>query len=135
MFHGGTNFGFFSGANGPPYAATTTSYDYDALLTETGDYTAKYDLVRAAVMAYHKRHGRSEEEFGPRPEPLHVQHLTALPPVDVTASVSLFDLLADMKRTLGISREARGSSVLSGMHCYSCVGGEANHSVADSAQR
>lgn len=42
MFHGGTNFGFSSGANagfegGNDYAATVTSYDYRAPLTEWGD--------------------------------------------------------------------------------------------------
>lgn len=48
MFHGGTNFGFWSGANGAPgvYAPATTSYDYDGLLSEAGDRTEKYYLVR-----------------------------------------------------------------------------------------
>ncbi|XP_008579617.1 PREDICTED: beta-galactosidase-1-like protein 2 [Galeopterus variegatus] len=47
MFHGGTNFGFISGAmHFQEYASDVTSYDYDAVLTEAGDYTAKYGKLR-----------------------------------------------------------------------------------------
>ena len=51
MFHGGTNFGFMSGANElpGPYAPTTTAYDYDGLVSEAGDRTEKYYLVRDAI--------------------------------------------------------------------------------------
>ncbi|KAL0994661.1 hypothetical protein UPYG_G00125460 [Umbra pygmaea] len=54
MFHGGTNFGFMSGALADPiYKALTTSYDYDAPLSESGDYTAKYHLLRDLFSRYH----------------------------------------------------------------------------------
>ena len=47
MFHGGTNFGFTSGANyGEKYEPTTTSYDYCAPLTEAGDRTDLYYRIR-----------------------------------------------------------------------------------------
>ena len=48
MFHGGTNFGFCNGANhtGEQYQPTVTSYDYCALLTESGDLTPAYHAVR-----------------------------------------------------------------------------------------
>lgn len=50
MFHGGTNFGFYSGANHiKTYEPTTTSYDYDAPLTEWGDKTEKYEAVRTVL--------------------------------------------------------------------------------------
>lgn len=54
MVHGGTNVGFMNGANfqGNPsdhYAPTTTSYDYDAALDESGRPTAKYALFRDAI--------------------------------------------------------------------------------------
>lgn len=50
MFHGGTNFGFWAGANyHDKYYPTITSYDYDALLNEYGGYTEKYHLVREAL--------------------------------------------------------------------------------------
>lgn len=50
MFHGGTNFGFFNGANRQEkYEPVVTSYDYDAPLSEEGDLTPKYDLFRKAL--------------------------------------------------------------------------------------
>ena len=54
MFHGGTNFGFLNGANYyDRLQPTVTSYDYDALLTENGDYTEKYRLMQAALAKHH----------------------------------------------------------------------------------
>ncbi|KAI4903619.1 hypothetical protein NFI96_030680 [Prochilodus magdalenae] len=53
MFHGGTNFGFMSGAlANPSYKALVTSYDYDAPLSEAGDYTPKYHLLRDLLSRY-----------------------------------------------------------------------------------
>jgi len=51
MFHGGTSFGFMSGANqyDGAYRPQTTSYDYDAALDEAGHVTAKYRAFRAAI--------------------------------------------------------------------------------------
>ncbi len=50
MFIGGTNFGFTSGANhNEKFAPDVTSYDYDALLTESGDVTEKYLAVREVI--------------------------------------------------------------------------------------
>uniref|UniRef100_A0A8C2XS31 Beta-galactosidase n=1 Tax=Cyclopterus lumpus TaxID=8103 RepID=A0A8C2XS31_CYCLU len=45
MFIGGTNFGYWNGAN-DPYGAQPTSYDYDAPLTEAGDLTEKYFAIQ-----------------------------------------------------------------------------------------
>lgn len=53
MFHGGTNFGFTNGSN--YYAELSpdvTSYDYDAVLTEWGDITPKYEAFKAIVKKY-----------------------------------------------------------------------------------
>lgn len=58
MFHGGTNFGFWNGANtagGAPYQPTTTSYDYLAALDETGRPTPKYFAFRDAIAAHTRR--------------------------------------------------------------------------------
>lgn len=53
MFHGGTNFGFTSGANYyERLAPDTTSYDYDALLTESGDITPKYKAFQEVIARY-----------------------------------------------------------------------------------
>ncbi|EFA04110.1 Beta-galactosidase-1-like protein 3 [Tribolium castaneum] len=57
MFHGGTNFGFLNGANigsgdNSNFQPTTTSYDYDAPLSEAGDYTDKYEVIRTLIKKY-----------------------------------------------------------------------------------
>ena len=50
MFHGGTTFGLMNGANfDGHYQPTVNSYDYDAPLSEAGDYTEKYRLFRLAL--------------------------------------------------------------------------------------
>lgn len=55
MAHGGTNFGFTSGAN---YDKThdiqpdLTSYDYDAPISEAGWVTPKYDSIRNVISKY-----------------------------------------------------------------------------------
>jgi len=47
VFHGGTNFGFWAGANmGDAYEPDVTSYDYDAPLNELGQPTPKYFAIR-----------------------------------------------------------------------------------------
>lgn len=67
MFHGGTNFGFYNGANcqlKDQYEPTITSYDYDALLSESGEPTAKFYAVREVIARY--------KDIGPLllPEPI-----------------------------------------------------------------
>lgn len=55
MFFGGTNFGFTAGANynGPGnYKADITSYDYDAPMSEPGDVTPKYHILRDVIKNY-----------------------------------------------------------------------------------
>lgn len=66
MFHGGTNFGFYNGANfDENYQPTITSYDYDCPLSETGDITPKFHAVRESI-AKHKDLG---ELVLPEPTP------------------------------------------------------------------
>ena len=54
MFEGGTNFGFWNGANsgGSNYSPQPTSYDYDAPLSEAGDPTNKFTLIRNVIKKY-----------------------------------------------------------------------------------
>ncbi|KAF2363364.1 Glycoside hydrolase 35 catalytic domain [Trinorchestia longiramus] len=53
VFHGGTNFGLTAGSNlFDAFEACPTSYDYDAPLSEAGDMTYKYELVRNVVGQY-----------------------------------------------------------------------------------
>ncbi|XP_046658747.1 beta-galactosidase-1-like protein 2 isoform X2 [Homalodisca vitripennis] len=57
MFCGGTNFGFHNGATGgdtpDSYHPHTTSFDFDALLTEAGDYTTKYGVTLELFRGMH----------------------------------------------------------------------------------
>ena len=53
MFHGGTNFGFTNGANyGDQFEPSVTSYDYNAPLSEAGDRTEAYYLIRDTIGQY-----------------------------------------------------------------------------------
>lgn len=50
MFEGGTNFGFMNGANYyDKLTPDVTSYDYDAVLTESGQITKKYEEFQALI--------------------------------------------------------------------------------------
>lgn len=63
MFHGGTSFGFSSGANDHgTYQPLTTSYDYDAPLDEAGWPTAKFEAFREVIA----RHAPVPDEPLPR---------------------------------------------------------------------
>jgi beta-galactosidase len=54
MFHGGTNFGFYNGANyDQGLQPTITSYDYNCPLSECGDLTPKYYAVKAVMEKYY----------------------------------------------------------------------------------
>jgi len=55
MVHGGTNFGFTSGANYDEehdIQPDLTSYDYDAPISEAGWVTPKYDSIRNVIKKY-----------------------------------------------------------------------------------
>ncbi|MFE5676388.1 beta-galactosidase family protein [Streptomyces erythrochromogenes] len=59
MAHGGTNFGFWAGANhsgtrpgDPGYQPTVTSYDYDAPIGEAGELTPKFHAFREVIGRY-----------------------------------------------------------------------------------
>ncbi|KAL6585160.1 Beta-galactosidase 17 [Orobanche minor] len=57
MAHGGTNFGFYNGANTgsseSDYKADLTSYDYDAPIRESGDVdNVKYKALRGVIAKY-----------------------------------------------------------------------------------
>ncbi|MFC5401386.1 glycoside hydrolase family 35 protein [Cohnella soli] len=84
MFHGGTNFGFYNGANNPEYAPTITSYDYDVLLDESGDPTPKFYAVRNVIEQYEKL------EPLVLPDPIKKQ---AYGTIQLTERASLFDQL------------------------------------------
>lgn len=85
MFHGGTNFGFYNGANyDDKYAPTVTSYDYDCPLSESGDLTPKFYAVREAIGKY-----KNIEELK-LPEPIPKINYGK---INILESVKLFDSL------------------------------------------
>lgn len=89
MFHGGTNFGFYNGANNHgKYEPTVTSYDYDCLLTEWGDPTTKYMLVKSLIEKYFKT------ESQPFPEPVRKKHYGVVRLEERTALFSSLDALS-----------------------------------------
>merc|ERR1719230_230113 len=62
MAHGGTNFGFWSGANGDQksdYKPDITSYDYSSPISEAGDHNVGsdggdlFEAVRSAIASEH----------------------------------------------------------------------------------
>jgi beta-galactosidase len=55
MFHGGTSFGFMSGANWDhnTYEPDVTSYDYDSPVSESGVLTKKFYAFREVIAKHH----------------------------------------------------------------------------------
>ncbi|MFD2331680.1 glycoside hydrolase family 35 protein [Cohnella sp. GCM10020058] len=86
MFHGGTNFGFYNGANimDDVYLPDVTSYDYDAPLNEAGEPTEKYYAIRETIAKY------TQADPPALPEPIRKQ---AYGEATMTEQVSLFDSL------------------------------------------
>ncbi|KAM4628311.1 beta-galactosidase-1-like protein 2 isoform 2-T2 [Polymixia lowei] len=87
MFHGGTNFGFMNGAfsiGTPAPKPMVTSYDYDAPLSEAGDYTTKYHLLRNLFSRYCAE---------PLPEVPSLQERRAYQPVVIQQHLSLWGSL------------------------------------------
>nr|KAF6450196.1 galactosidase beta 1 like [Molossus molossus] len=64
MFHGGTNFGYWNGADEKGhFLPITTSYDYDAPISEAGDVTPKLFALRNVISQF------QEIPLGPLPPP------------------------------------------------------------------
>lgn len=82
MFQGGTNFGFMNGcsARGNTDLHQVTSYDYDAPLTEWGDKTKKYFLLKELF-------GGKETEVTPDREKIRYETISKV------GSVSLFNTI------------------------------------------
>ena len=89
MFHGGTNFCFMNGcsARGTIDLPQVTSYDYDGLLDEAGNPTAKYFAVKEMMATHYPEYLQSEPLYK---ESMEVE---AIPLVE---KVSLFETLDDL---------------------------------------
>lgn len=88
MFEGGTNFGFMNGANYyDELSPDVTSYDYDAVLTESGQLTPKYHAFQKVI-----------SQFSDLPE---VEFTTSIQTkaygkLEVKEKVGLFEALDDL---------------------------------------
>ncbi|KAJ3664571.1 hypothetical protein Zmor_000127 [Zophobas morio] len=92
MFHGGTNWGFLNGASIGPgdnsgFAPITTSYDYNAPLTEAGDYTSKYDIIKELVAQYNPVQTLT-------PEPPALVERQAYPDLPIDGQLSFNDIVS-----------------------------------------
>ncbi|XP_077403756.1 beta-galactosidase-1-like protein 2 isoform X4 [Vanacampus margaritifer] len=87
MFHGGSSFGFISGGLAEPsYKALVPSYDYDAPLSEAGEYTQKYHLLRDLFSQFNRGEGF--------PDLPVLQHKEAYEPAIMYQHLSLWDALS-----------------------------------------
>jgi len=88
MFHGGTSFGFMSGANsdGKNYEPDVTSYDYQATLDESGRPTAKYFAFRDIIA---KATGVTPPPVPETPAPI------TIPEIKLDAAQSLWNALPE----------------------------------------
>lgn len=98
MFFGGTNFGFMAGANtmdNETYQPDTTSYDYDAFITEAGEVRRhKFLPMQKLLSRFWKMMGDEEMLLRMR-DALPMQPLTSAyaGPVPLKNHMSLFDVL------------------------------------------
>ena len=84
VVHGGTNFGFWAGANsgGKGYQPDVTSYDYDAPINEQGRTTAKFTALRDLLLKYR---GADAVPAVPPEVPA-----AAIPPIDMQPYASIW---------------------------------------------
>lgn len=88
MAHGGTNWSHWAGANSPGFAPDVTSYDYDAPISESGQYTPKYHLLRKTLARY---------ADGRLPQPPHPVKSGSVKPFALTEVAPLFANLPQSK--------------------------------------
>ncbi len=88
MVHGGTSFGLWSGANCPPFSPQTSSYDYDAPISEAGWETEKFDSIRALFSHY-------LQEGETLPDPPARNPVITIPSFEVTEMAPVFSDLPE----------------------------------------
>ena len=126
MFHGGTSFGFMSGADlsRGNYLPDTTSYDYGAPLDESGRPTPKYFELRK-IFAKHSPCG-NESCLPPVPANAPI---IRIPPVSLSDSASLWEHLPEkpIRSATPLTMEAVGQSfgyILYRAHLPAAVSGD-----------
>ncbi len=89
VIHGGTNFGYWAGANSfspTQYQPDVTSYDYDAPINEMGQATPKYDALRKVMAKYLP----AKQKLPAVPAPMPV---IEIPEINLSASASVWENL------------------------------------------
>ncbi|XP_046388675.1 beta-galactosidase-1-like protein 2 isoform X2 [Ischnura elegans] len=106
MLHGGTSFGFMNGADplssSPFYQFDATSYDYDAPISEAGDYNEKYAILEKTVAKYNPVKTRLPD----KPEE---SKKFAYPSVNMTEFLNFEDILAK----IDANNKVKSSDVMS----------------------
>lgn len=92
MFEGGTNFGFTAGKNLKSKNADITSYDYDAILTEDGKLTQKYEAFKKIIRDYEKEYPNDFTNIPETPLSTKIKQ-KAYGEIKVSESVSLWNTL------------------------------------------
>ena len=89
VIHGGTNFGYWAGANAfspTQYQPVVTSYDYDAPVNEMGQPTPKYFALRNLLASY--------QPFGQKSQPIPASlPVIEIPEIKLTATAAVWDNL------------------------------------------
>ena len=104
MFHGGTSWGFFNGANSDEggYWPQVSSYDYDAAVDESGRPTKKYFLFREVIA---RRTGQT------LPAPPAATDPIEIPAIQLDRIAPLFkNLPRAIERNQPVNMEALGQS-------------------------
>ncbi len=96
MAHGGTSFGQWAGANAPSYAPTTSSYDYNAPIDESGNPTDKFYAIRDLLKNY-LQEGEVLHKIPANPE-----KTITIPSIKFTQTANIFDNLPVGKQTVNI---------------------------------
>ncbi len=89
VIHGGTNFGYWAGANAfspTQYQPDVTSYDYDAPINEMGQATPKYYALRNLLSKYRN----NAEKLAPVPSQIAA---IEIPEIRMKSSASVWDNL------------------------------------------
>lgn len=123
MFMGGTNFGFMAGANledDGVYRADTTSYDYDAFVTEYGEvHVDKFEAARTLLSELWSSLGDNDrlaamDDMSPRSPYLS----SYAGRVRLTASVFLLDVLDFISGVHRFTRYPRSIETIGGDYGY-----------------
>jgi len=89
VIHGGTNFGYWAGANAfspTQYQPDVTSYDYDAPINEMGQATPKYNALRNLLAKYQPAKHKLPAVPAPMPS-------IEIPEISFTSSASVWENL------------------------------------------